>query len=102
MSTRPLPAMLEATYATLASRLPARFLHTKVGIVCGSGLSTLASALRDVVLVSYSDLENFGKSTVPGHKSMLATGHMGSTDIPIVAMLGRVRAASLITDSRSC
>lgn len=88
--------MLDATYATLASKLPARFLHPKVGIVCGSGLSTLASTLRDVVLVSYSDLEGFGKSTVPGHKSMLAFGHMGNTDVPVVAMLGRVRAVSLV------
>lgn len=95
--------MLEATYSTLASKLPARFLHPKIGIVCGSGLSTLASTLRDVVLVSYSDLEGFSKSTVAGHMSTLAFGHMRGVapgkgkeedeGVPVVAMLGRVRIA---------
>ncbi|KAI5116163.1 hypothetical protein M0805_005752 [Coniferiporia weirii] len=82
--------MLDATYATLKEKLSARLLAPKVGIVCGSGLSTLASSLRDVVLVPYEELEGFGKSTVPGHRSVLAFGLMGSGEgVPVVAMLGR-------------
>ncbi|EIN14522.1 inosine guanosine and [Punctularia strigosozonata HHB-11173 SS5] len=65
-------------------------LKPRVGIVCGSGLSTLANSLRDVVKVPYSALQGFGKSTVPGHKSTLAFGLMGDgEDVPVVAMLGR-------------
>ena len=47
----------------LASRLPSALQNPRVGIVCGSGLSTLASNLRNIVEIPYSDLEGFGKST---------------------------------------
>ncbi|KIJ63598.1 hypothetical protein HYDPIDRAFT_92325 [Hydnomerulius pinastri MD-312] len=60
-----------------------------LGIVCGSGLSTLASRLHDVVQVPYADLPGFGDSTVAGQKSALAFGLMGEHKYPVVAMLGR-------------
>ncbi|TFY69602.1 hypothetical protein EVG20_g3092 [Dentipellis fragilis] len=76
--------------ATLSRLLPERLLKPRVGIVCGSGLSTLASSMRDVVDVPYAALEGFGKSTVPGHKSILAFGLIGEGEgVPVVAMLGR-------------
>lgn len=81
-----------ATLDVLASILPAHLLKPRVGIVCGSGLSTLASSLRDKVEVPYSSLKGFGKSTVEGHKSSLAFGLIGEGEgVPVVAMLGRVR-----------
>lgn len=80
------------TLDVLASILPAHLLKPRVGIVCGSGLSTLASSLRDKVEVPYSSLKGFGKSTVEGHKSALAFGLIGEGEgVPVVAMLGRVR-----------
>lgn len=110
----------ESNLATLRQRLPARLLKPTVGIVCGSGLSTLANSLRDVVIVPYADLEGFGTSTgtiflcfvsrfyprvcltslcgpiVPGHKSELAFGFVGEGEgVPVVAMLGRVSPLSL-------
>jgi len=79
-----------STLDILANILPERLLKPKIGIVCGSGLSTLASSLREVVEVPYSALEGFGKSTVLGHKSALAFGLLGPGEgIPVVAMLGR-------------
>lgn len=104
---------LESNLATLRQRLPPRLLKPTVGIVCGSGLSTLANSLRDVVIVPYADLEGFGTSTgaiylisnfyleahltescepiVLGHKSELAFGFVGEGEgVPVVAMLGRV------------
>ncbi|OBZ76300.1 putative purine nucleoside phosphorylase [Grifola frondosa] len=66
-----------STLDVLATVVPAHLLKPRVGIVCGSGLSTLASSLRDVVEVPYSALEGFGKSTVVGHKSALAFGLLG-------------------------
>lgn len=52
-----------STLDVLAGLLPEHLLKPRVGIVCGSGLSTLASSLRDVHEVPYSALEGFGKST---------------------------------------
>ncbi|THH30831.1 hypothetical protein EUX98_g3358 [Antrodiella citrinella] len=79
-----------STLDVLASLLPEHLLKPRFGIVCGSGLSTLASSLRDVVEVPYSSLQGFGKSTVAGHKSSLAFGLIGEgKGIPVVAMLGR-------------
>ncbi|EKM57000.1 uncharacterized protein PHACADRAFT_119147 [Phanerochaete carnosa HHB-10118-sp] len=72
---------------TLAQVLPPKLLKPRVGIVCGSGLSTLAKSLRDVVEVPYEKLAGFGTSTVQGHRSALAFGLVG--DVPVVAMLGR-------------
>ncbi|KAI0816918.1 hypothetical protein BC628DRAFT_1334015 [Trametes gibbosa] len=81
----------EETLAKLASVLPANLRRPQVGIVCGSGLSTLAAGIRDVVQVPYASLPGFGKSTVPGHQSTLAFGFVGPGEgVPVVAMLGRL------------
>ena len=53
----------EETLATLKSLIPEKLRRPHVGIVCGSGLHTLAAAIRDVVEVPYSTLPGFGKST---------------------------------------
>ncbi|TCD63010.1 hypothetical protein EIP91_006102 [Steccherinum ochraceum] len=90
MSTSSSPPPFAAALDVLASLLPAHLLKPKFGIVCGSGLSTLASSLRDVVEVPYSSLKGFGHSTVAGHKSALAFGLIGEgKGVPVVAMLGR-------------
>ncbi|KAI0356848.1 hypothetical protein OH77DRAFT_1477044 [Trametes cingulata] len=89
--TDPLSLPFDATLATLASLLPEKLRRPQVGIVCGSGLSTLAAAIRDVVEVPYASLPGFGRSTVPGHKSLLAFGLIGPGEgVPVVAMLGRL------------
>lgn len=76
----------------LSKLLPAKLLKPRVGIVCGSGLSTLAKSLRDVVEVPYDRLPGFGINTVQGHRSALAFGLVGEGEgVPVVAMLGRVR-----------
>ena len=63
MSVKPLSEMLATTHTTIKSLVPAELASPKVGIVCGSGLSTLADSLREVTLVPYEELEGFGKST---------------------------------------
>jgi len=88
MSTTAQP--FNATLETLRKIVPAHLLEAKVGIVCGSGLSTLASSLRETTLVPYADLEGFGHSSVQGHKSTLAFGLLGEgKGVPVVVMLGR-------------
>ena len=54
---------LQSTLKTLREHIPERLLAAKVGIVCGSGLSTLADNLRDIHKVPYDVLEGFGHST---------------------------------------
>jgi len=89
MAEAPLP--FASTLDVLARLVPEHLQKPRIGIVCGSGLSTLVSSLRDVVEVPYTALEGFAKSTVVGHKSLLAFGLMGSGEgVPVVAMLGRI------------
>ncbi|KAI9438879.1 inosine guanosine and xanthosine phosphorylase family protein [Lactarius psammicola] len=73
--------------ARLVRLLPANLRTPRVGIVCGSGLGTLAESITERVIVPYSALEGFAESTVSGHRSELAFGKVG--DVPVVAMLGR-------------
>lgn len=51
------------TLAKITSLLPSHLQRPVVGIVCGSGLSGLADAVRDVVYVPYENLPGFAKST---------------------------------------
>ena len=101
----PFAACLEV----LSQRVPQHLKQPKVGIICGSGLSTLAASLTGTVHVPYGEIPGFGISTgailsgirphrkvknsyaivVQGHKSSLVFGLSG--DVPVVAMLGRVR-----------
>jgi purine-nucleoside phosphorylase len=52
-----------STLDVLARLVPEHLRNPRIGIVCGSGLSTLVSSLRDVVEVPYTALEGFAKST---------------------------------------
>ena len=52
-----------STVNVLREYVPESLLHPTVGIVCGSGLSTLASSLRNKVSVSYDIIPGFAKST---------------------------------------
>ncbi len=47
----------------LAELLPAHLRGPQVGIVCGSGLGTLAESITERVIVPYRALEGFGEST---------------------------------------
>ncbi|KAJ3891535.1 nucleoside phosphorylase domain-containing protein [Lentinula edodes] len=79
-----------ATLQVLKELVPPALQNPRVGIICGSGLSGLAATLRQTVLVPYDRLPGFVQSTVPGHKSSLAFGLMGSgVGVPVIAMLGR-------------
>lgn len=80
-----------ATIDVLREQVPENLMRPVLGIVCGSGLHTLVSNLQESVLVAYDILPGFGQSTVPGHKSSLAFGYLGSSSkrIPVVVMLGR-------------
>ncbi|TFK29467.1 inosine guanosine and xanthosine phosphorylase family protein [Coprinopsis marcescibilis] len=78
------------TIAAIHAGLPKDLQNPQLGIICGSGLSGLVEDLRDTVIIPYGTIPGFSNSTVPGHKSALAFGRLGSGNgVPVVAMLGR-------------
>ena len=104
------------TIDVIRAELPLYLQSPRVGIICGSGLSTIATTFHKVVKIPYAKIPGFSKSTgkfhmvlflilgvellmkiillewiVPGHDSTLAFGLLGGEDgVPVVAMLGRV------------
>lgn len=57
------------------------------GIICGSGLGSLADCLDDRIEIPYSTIPHFPQSTVKGHVGSLVFGHFSG--IPTVCMKGR-------------
>ncbi|XP_052817085.1 purine nucleoside phosphorylase-like isoform X2 [Mya arenaria] len=58
-----------------------------IGIICGSGLGGLADVLENKEEISYSEIEGFPVSTVPGHAGRLVFGLLGGQQV--VLMQGR-------------
>lgn len=59
----------------------------KIGIICGSGLGSLADQLTETDIIDYKDIPHFPVSTVEGHVGRLVFGYLGDTSV--VAMQGR-------------
>jgi len=90
----------EESIAAIRAQIPEHLAHPKIGIVCGSGLSTLASSFKNKHEVPYHGLPGFVESTVAGHKSAFAFGKLGEGEgVPVVAMLGRVSTCLTIDES---
>lgn len=60
----------------------------RTAIVLGSGLGDYAEQIQVAAEVSYSEIEGFPVSTVPGHAGKFVFGHIG--EVPVVCMKGRV------------
>jgi|SRR5574344_1283896 purine-nucleoside phosphorylase len=58
-----------------------------VGIVLGSGLGKLADKIENQIVVNYSEIPNFAKSTAIGHKGNFILGELGGKTV--LAMQGR-------------
>ncbi|EPQ30476.1 uncharacterized protein PFL1_02002 [Pseudozyma flocculosa PF-1] len=93
-----LPAQFGSAVEAIRKALPKELASPQWGIICGSGLSGLASSLEDKVELPYTDIPGFAESTVEGHKSSLAFGFLSQADeadaakvvrVPVVACLGR-------------
>src|SRR5919201_411288 len=57
------------------------------GIILGTGLGNLASAIESPVTIPYADIPRFPRSTAIGHKGQLVCGTLAG--LPVVAMQGR-------------
>ena len=69
----------------MKSRLGGRM--PQVGIILGSGLGRLADSIENPVVIPYTDVPNFVKSTAIGHKGNFISGTLGGKSV--LAMQGR-------------
>ena len=60
----------------------------RVGLVLGSGLSTIADALEDATAIAYADLPGFPRASVEGHAGRLLLGRLAG--MPVACLQGRV------------
>ena len=58
-----------------------------VAIVCGSGLGGIGDRVTDAKILPYTDIPDFPRSTVEGHKGNLIFGHLNGVEV--VCMQGR-------------
>jgi len=59
-----------------------------LGLICGSGLGSLASLVKDAVVLPYNMIPNFPVSTAPGHSGRLVIGELSG--VTVVLMQGRL------------
>lgn len=71
----------------ILSMLPSSLKEIKMAIICGSGLSTLASKMTGTVSIKYSSIPNFPESTVAGHGNKIVAGMLNG--VPCLSLLGR-------------
>jgi len=62
-------------------------LKPKVGIICGSGLSGLSTAMTETQVFKYEEIPGFPQTHVAGHVGELVFGLLGG--VPTVCMRGR-------------
>lgn len=72
-------------YESIKDRIP---VVPKLALILGSGLGDYANEIKVVDTISYSEIDGFPVSTVPGHKGQFIFGYV--EDVPIVCMQGRV------------
>ncbi|XP_075978471.1 purine nucleoside phosphorylase-like isoform X2 [Anticarsia gemmatalis] len=76
------------TLQEIANFLLSRIPETpSIGIICGSGMGSLAENITASVCIPYEDIPNFPVSTVEGHHGQLVFGKLSG--VPVVAMQGR-------------
>lgn len=86
MGSSDLLSRVEACVATIRQKAPG--FSPKVGLILGSGLGAFADSLERSVVIPYSELPDFPRSSVVGHAGKLVLGfHQG---MPVVTMQGRV------------
>jgi purine-nucleoside phosphorylase len=71
----------EASAATIQRRTEVR---PRVGLILGSGLSTLADAVEDGVVIPYGEIPHFPVSTVEGHVGRLVVGWLEGQAVAVM------------------
>ena len=83
-----LPAKIQDSLSLIRSRVPNA--SPTIGIIFGTGLSTLRQDVEEATTIPYEDIPHFVTSTVEGHKGELVHGRLEGHEI--VAMRGRFHA----------
>ncbi|HVC46563.1 MAG TPA: purine-nucleoside phosphorylase [Terracidiphilus sp.] len=60
----------------------------RVAAVLGSGLGAVAGAVKEPIVVPYSEIPHFPQSTVEGHEGRMVAGSLGGA--PVLLLQGRV------------
>lgn len=76
----------DADIAAAAAAVRARLggLTPEIGLILGSGLGELASAVEDGVAVPYDDLPGFPRLSVAGHAGRLVVGRFGRRTVAML------------------
>jgi len=85
---RNLPLQVQETVDYIRSRVGD--ISPRVGIIFGTGLSSLRSEVQNAITIPYEDLPHFVTSTVEGHHGELVIGRLEGHDV--MAMRGRFHA----------
>lgn len=72
----------------VVNRYAPRNFKPKVGMVLGSGLSSLAEQITNPVSIPYQAIPGLQSGGVSGHASLLVMGHLN--DLPVVCLRGRL------------
>ncbi|XP_044001272.1 purine nucleoside phosphorylase-like isoform X2 [Aphidius gifuensis] len=62
-------------------------IRPKIGIICGSGMGSIADSLSEKKIFPYEEIPHFPKSTVKGHVGQLVFGYLEG--VPVMCMQGR-------------
>ncbi|XP_033207171.1 purine nucleoside phosphorylase-like isoform X4 [Belonocnema kinseyi] len=83
----------ETTYTFEALQESAQYLlervpfKPKIGIICGSGMGSIADSLTEKKSFPYEEIPHFPVSTVKGHVGQLVFGYL--ENVPVMCMQGR-------------
>lgn len=78
---------IDQTADFIRQRLAGRAIP-EVAIILGSGLGLMADRIENQLVLPYSEIPNFKRSTAVGHKGNLIFGQLGGKDV--MAMQGRI------------
>jgi purine-nucleoside phosphorylase len=80
-----LPARLDALESAVRARTS---LVPRIGVVLGSGLGNLASAVTEPIVIPFADLPGWPAASAPGHAGRLLLGRLEG--VPVVCLQGRL------------
>ncbi|XP_033207170.1 purine nucleoside phosphorylase-like isoform X3 [Belonocnema kinseyi] len=75
---------LQESAQYLLERVP---FKPKIGIICGSGMGSIADSLTEKKSFPYEEIPHFPVSTVKGHVGQLVFGYL--ENVPVMCMQGR-------------
>lgn len=85
MEVKKYAADVAAAAAEIKRRVP---YVPAAALILGSGLGSLASAVKDPVIIPYAEIPGWKTSTAPGHAGRLVCGTLAG--LPVVVMQGRL------------